>query len=85
MVQNAISMAEAAELAGLSISHMGYLARTNRLEARKIGRDWVTTKDAVERYVNDEAAPPASRRGYYSCPAADDLGAQSLVAYLWAI
>ncbi len=57
-------MAEAAALAGLSVSHMRYLARTDRLEARKIGRDWVTTRDAVLRYVKDDEA--RSRNPYKS-------------------
>ena len=57
-------MAEAGELAGLSVSHMRYLARNGKLESRKIGRDWVTTRDAVERYGKDEEA--RSRNPYKS-------------------
>jgi len=49
-------MEEAAAIARLSVAHMRFLARNGRIEARKVGRDWVTTNSAVERYVNDEQA-----------------------------
>ena len=42
-------------MSGLSTSHLRLLARTDRLEARKLGRDWFTTKAAVDAYLADEA------------------------------
>ena len=54
VTEEIITLREAAEKCGLSVSHLRLLARSGRLKARKIGRDWVTTLDAVERYLKDE-------------------------------
>ncbi len=43
-------------MAGLSASHLRLLARTGRLEAKKLGRDWFTTHAAVLAYLADEGA-----------------------------
>jgi hypothetical protein len=39
----------------VSASHLRLLARTGRIQARKIGRDWLTTKAAVVAYLSDAA------------------------------
>jgi len=54
VAEELITLREAAVKCGLSVSHLRLLARTGRLQARKIGRDWVTTLDAVQRYLKDE-------------------------------
>jgi hypothetical protein len=46
-----ISLGEAAAEYGMSHSHLKLLARSGKLEARKIGRFWVTTPDAVAAYL----------------------------------
>lgn len=51
--EDLISLAEAAAVCGLSPDHLGLLARRGLIEARKIGRNWVTTKAAVEAYMRD--------------------------------
>jgi hypothetical protein len=48
-----ISLAEAAAISGFTIKHLGLLARRGSLRAKKIGRNWVTTRRAVEEYVRD--------------------------------
>ena len=48
-----ISLAEAASRSGLTQKHVGLLARTGKIRARKIGRNWVTTWEAVEEYLRD--------------------------------
>jgi len=48
-----ISLSEAAAISGLSLKHLGLLARRGSLRARKIGRNWVTTREAVAEYVRD--------------------------------
>jgi hypothetical protein len=48
-----ISLAEAAVLSGLTPRHLNHLARAGQLPARKIGRNWVTTRTAVEDYSRD--------------------------------
>ncbi len=66
MSDELISLAEAAAMSGLSLKHLGLLARQGRLKARKIGRNWVTTKQAVADYVRDSGMrsrdPYKSRR-----------------------
>jgi len=49
-----ISLSEAAGIAKLTPQHLGHLARKGHLRARKIGRNWVTTKAAVLEYLRDE-------------------------------
>jgi excisionase family DNA binding protein len=51
--EDLITLREASKQCGLSTSHLRLLAKTGRLEARKMGRDWVTTAEAVERYMAD--------------------------------
>lgn len=49
-----ITLADAAALSGLSRSHIQLLARTGRLQATKMGRDWFTTREAVAAYLRDD-------------------------------
>ena len=48
-----MSLSEAAAISGLSAGHLNYLARKGKLSARKIGRNWVTTEQAVAGYLRD--------------------------------
>ena len=48
-----ISLSEAAAISRLSLKHLGLLARQGKLRARKIGRNWVTTPEAVADYLRD--------------------------------
>ena len=48
-----ISLSEAAEIAKMTPEHLAYLARKGYLQARKIGRMWVTTRVAVLNYLRD--------------------------------
>jgi hypothetical protein len=48
-----IPLSEAAAMSGLGIKHLGLLARQGKLEAWKIGRNWVTTRAAVNEYLRD--------------------------------
>ena len=41
-------------MSGLSVSHLRLLARTGRLPARKVGRDWLTTVDDLQNYISNE-------------------------------
>lgn len=50
-----MSLREAAARTGLSPSHLRLLARTGRIKAQKVGRDWLTTEAAVVAYLRDEA------------------------------
>ncbi|MEX2246938.1 MAG: helix-turn-helix domain-containing protein [Dehalococcoidia bacterium] len=48
-----ISLAEAAAVAKLHPDHLRKLAQRGALKARKIGRNWVTTRSAVLEYLRD--------------------------------
>lgn len=48
-----ISLSDAAAISGLGMKHLGLLARQRKLKARKIGRNWVTTRSAVQEYLRD--------------------------------
>lgn len=48
-----LSLGEAAALTGLSASHLRLLASTGRIEARKVGRNWITSEAAVRAYLAD--------------------------------
>lgn len=45
-----LSLAEAAELSGLSQDYLKQIAQKGRLRAKKIGRNWATTLEAIEEY-----------------------------------
>jgi excisionase family DNA binding protein len=52
-----ISLREAAELSGLSAGHIRLLVRRGDIWGMKIGRNWVTTAQAVEEYLNQDRKP----------------------------
>ena len=67
MADDLLSLREAAAQSGLSASHLRLLARNGKLEARKLGRDWFTSKAAVDAYLADEALranDPRKRQRY---------------------
>ena len=54
-----LSLAQASVLTGYHQDYLGFLARAGKLEAHKIGRNWVTTKAAIEKFekgVKDKTA-----------------------------
>lgn len=46
-----ISLKEASQSCKYSEKYLNLLAAKNKLEAHKEGRNWVTTKEAIERYI----------------------------------
>ena len=52
-----ITLQEAAKLSGLSYSHVRYLARQKEIWAKKLGRDWFTTEEAVQEYLARDRRP----------------------------
>jgi hypothetical protein len=50
-----LSLAEAANLSGLSMNYLRTIAIKGRLRAKKIGRNWVTTMAAIEEYKNSRS------------------------------
>jgi hypothetical protein len=52
-----ITLSDAAKLSGFTTRHLRYLAENGELWARKLGRNWFTTKLAVEEYLARERHP----------------------------
>lgn len=52
-----IPLSQAAELSGLSQPHLALLARRGELWATKLGRNWVTTEQAVREYLARDRRP----------------------------
>jgi Fic family protein len=48
-----VSLAEISKSAPFSAKYLNLLARQGKLEAYKEGRDWLTSKEAVERYLKN--------------------------------
>jgi excisionase family DNA binding protein len=48
-----ISLSEAAEISKLHPDHLRKLAHRGYLRATKIGRNWVTSREAVSEYLGD--------------------------------
>lgn len=52
-----ISAREAAEMLGLSQAQVTYLLRHSTIYGKKVGREWVTTVDAVQLYKSSNPKP----------------------------
>src|ERR1035437_6897090 len=50
-----ISIQEAAHHAPYSQEYLSLLARRGKIFAKKIGRNWYTTHEALERYISEQA------------------------------
>ena len=50
-IDELISLKDAAELSGLSHDHLRRLAGQGKIWAKKIGRNWLTTEQAVKKYL----------------------------------
>ena len=60
-LEDLISLSKAAEISGLSSDHLRRLAERGDLWAKKLGRNWVTTEQAVEKYLARERRPGPKR------------------------
>ena len=59
-----ITLEEAAELSGLSPSHLRLLVRRGDIWGEKIGHNWLTTAQAVREYLARDRRPgPKSKKG----------------------
>ena len=52
-----MSLAEAAEVCGLSAAHLRRLVRNRLIWGKKIGRNWVTTAETVAEYLAQDRRP----------------------------
>ena len=56
-VEEWMSTKEAAEYTSYTQRHIRHLLTHGLLEGRKIGRDWFTTKEALDRYLATNPRP----------------------------
>jgi len=61
-LEELIPLSKAAELSGLSLGHLGLLIRQGELWGMKIGRNWVTTEQAVREYLAHNRRPGPKKR-----------------------
>ena len=52
-----ISLQEASEHSGFSQAHLAHLIREGYMWGKKIGRNWVTTEQAVNEYLSHRNKP----------------------------
>jgi excisionase family DNA binding protein len=52
-----ISLKEAAQIGGLSADHLRRLVERGDLWGKKIGRNWVTSKQAIHNYLAKDRQP----------------------------
>jgi excisionase family DNA binding protein len=52
-----ISVKEAADYTGYNERHIRYLLTNGLAEGRKFGRDWFTTKEALDKYLATNPRP----------------------------
>jgi len=58
-----ISLSEGSEFSGLTQPHLALLIRQGKLWGRKIARNWLTTRRAIEKYLSQERKPgPKSKK-----------------------
>ena len=50
-------MKEAAAYTGYSPGHVRYLLGKGEVDGRKFGRDWFTTKEALDKYLATDRRP----------------------------
>ena len=52
-----ITLQQAADLSGFSTRHLRHLATLGEIWAKKLGRNWFTTRKAVEEYLSRDIRP----------------------------
>jgi len=57
LLEDLLSLHEASLECGLSHGHLAYLVRRGELRGWKIGRSWVTTREAIQEYLNLNKRP----------------------------
>jgi excisionase family DNA binding protein len=65
LAANLISVTEASRFSGLSVSLIRLLLKRGEIEGVKIGRNWSTTREAMEKYLAKDRRPgpkPGQRR-----------------------
>ncbi|MEM7034314.1 MAG: excisionase family DNA-binding protein [Chloroflexota bacterium] len=58
-----ISLTEASKLSGLTTGHLRKLLREGQIEGVKIGRNWLTTEEAIQAYLEQGIRPGPKPKG----------------------
>ena len=61
-LDDVITLGEAARISGLSPDHLRRLAGRGDLWAKKTGRDWMTTEQAVMAYIAQNRHPGPKKK-----------------------
>ena len=48
---------EASKYSNLSRRHIRLLMEQGKIQGKKIGRDWITTKDEIDKYIKNRPKP----------------------------
>ena len=56
-LEELISLSEAAEISGFTTRHLRHLAINDEIWAKKLGRNWFTTAQAVKEYLDCDRRP----------------------------
>ena len=59
---NLIGLEEAALYTGFTTRHIRLLLNHGKIQGRKIGRDWITTKEEIDKYLYLERKPGRKRK-----------------------
>jgi len=59
---NLIGMEEAALYTGFTTRHIRLLLYKGKIQGKKIGRDWITTIEEINKYLNQERKPGRKRK-----------------------
>jgi excisionase family DNA binding protein len=62
-VSEYLTLKEAAKLSGYHQDYLSQLIRSGKLAGRRIGKDWLTTKYALVKYLEQRQKIPASKTG----------------------
>ena len=57
-----ISAKEAAEYTGYTRRHIRYLLANGLVEGQRFGRDWFTTKEALDKYLANNPRPGPKKK-----------------------
>lgn len=57
LTSSLISVTEASKLSGLTTGHLRKLLRDGQIEGVKVGRNWLTTEEALQIYLQQEIKP----------------------------
>ena len=61
-LEELIPLSKAAEVSRLSHDHLRRLAEQGQIWAKKLGRNWVTTEQAVQEYLAHDRRPGPKKK-----------------------